>query len=155
MFGKAWNALRAHGKFAIAAIGAIMALAIGGLSVALAQSGGSDERADRDQVVRAAPPFERELDPELEAQMEEFRECMSDAGSEPPEPARRPDISEGPPEGLPDALEECEELLPGGGFPGPPHMGPPPGVMDCDGLPKPPHLERSGESGSAEEQSGE
>jgi hypothetical protein len=134
---RAWSAVRAKGKLAISMVVALLVLAVGGLSVALAAGGenGNDDRSGRDEFAPPGP-FNKAApapDPELEAEMEEFRDCMSAEGFDPPEPSERPDISEGPPEGLSDALEKCQDLLPEGMPPGPPGMGPPPGGMPPPG----------------------
>ena len=154
----AWSAFRGQGKLAISVVAALLMLAVGGLSVALAAGGGSDERSNRDRFV-PGPMHGIALapDPGIEADMEEFHECMSAEGFDPPEPAERPEISERPPKGLDQAFETCGDLLPRGMPPGPPIMGPgPAGAIECRSWPGGEDHERhSDRSGSAEESSGE
>ena len=155
---KAWSGFRTQGKLAISVVAALLMLAVGGLSVALAAGGGSDERPNRDRFV-PGPMHGIALapDPEIDADMEEFHECMSAEGFEPPEPAERPEISERPPKELDQAFETCGDLLPEGMPPGPPTMGPgPTGAIECRALPGAEDHERNSErSGSAEDPSGE
>jgi hypothetical protein len=131
--------LRSRGKIAMAvALGASM-LAVGGLSVALA-AGDGNERPDREEFV--AGPFDHVVpapapNAETRAEMEKFDECMADEGFPPPEPGERPDISDGPPEGLDEAFEECENLLPEGLPHPPPGAGPGPGGhLECRAIPE-------------------
>jgi hypothetical protein len=140
-----WSVMKGQGKLALSLLVGVLVLAVGGLSVALAASGGNNDGSERDRFapgefhVRAPAPA---LDPKLEAEMEDFRECMSDEGFDPPEPSERPDISEGPPEGLSDAFEKCEEFLPEGMPVPPPGAGPGRGdAMVCAGPPVRPDVE--------------
>ena len=91
------------------AVGAVSALAFG-LAVALAvslASGGDD--ADE------GPPMGPGLVAPGGMPSDEFQDCMSEQGVEPPEPGT---VQPGPSEGFEDALEACREFLPEEAAPG-------------------------------------
>jgi hypothetical protein len=81
---------------------------------------GGDDSADQ---IATPEEVASGLDPEQQAQLEEFRSCMSEQGVELPEPGEGPAIQGPSPEML-EAMQQCQQYLPegigpgGGGAPG-------------------------------------
>lgn len=90
------------------AVGSVSALALG-LAVALAVSLAS---GDEDT---ARPPDGPGLVTPGGAPGEEFQDCLSEQGVEPPQPGT---VRPGPSEGFEEALEACREFLPEHAAPG-------------------------------------
>jgi hypothetical protein len=91
------------------AVGGVSALALGlavALVIALAGAGDDDEPGTPQGPAVLTPGG---------APSEEFQDCMSENGVEPPQPGVP---QQAPPAGLEEALEACRDLLPEGAEPG-------------------------------------
>lgn len=126
-------------RFGAALASAVAVLLVGGFAVSFAASGTDSDRSGSDESAKqgtaSSGDGERpEPSAEQRAAMEEFRDCMSGEGFDPPQPGERPERSEdGPPEGLKDAFEKCRDSLPERPEGARPGHGP--GGPGCHGMP--------------------
>jgi hypothetical protein len=98
--------------------GAVAIVVIIGVAIAVLASG-DDSASSAGATTPAGAP---EGLSEEQAQLEEFRSCMSDQGVELPQPGEGPTIQGPSPEML-EAMQQCQQYLPegvgpGGGAPG-------------------------------------
>jgi hypothetical protein len=109
------------GRWLIA--GVLAGLVVVGVVVALVVSDG--DTASSDSTTPTPSGLSGELSDEQQAQLEEFQDCLSDQGVEPPEPSSGPPATQQPDSEMLGALEDCQQFMPEGAGPGAGQFGAP------------------------------
>jgi hypothetical protein len=95
--------------------GGLMIVAVVAAAIALLAAGDESASSSATTTPSGLPGG---LSEDQQADLEEFRSCMSDQGVELPEPGERPGVGQAPSPEMLSALQACQQYLPEGFAPG-------------------------------------